>query len=105
MSKIRSELLARCIGDLYSDAELLQYLEPLENDPNYTIKQMIALVEREDLDSCVMKIILDFTDLHGRNAGVPNFVATYVWDKLSKHVSAMDAQNTRSVRRFQFFGP
>jgi hypothetical protein len=62
------------------------------------------LVEQEDLDSCLVKIILDFTDLHGRNDGVPNFVATYVWDKLSKHVSAMDAKNTKAVRRFQFFG-
>ncbi len=97
MSKIPSALLIQCIKDISVNQDVINHLESIEKSPNFTIKQIISLVERDDDEQCVIKIILDFTDLNGKNHNVPNILATYTWNKLSKEIHYLQMNKETSV--------
>ncbi len=107
MSKISPVLLSRCVADVFVNENIKEYIDPIKNDPNITIKQIIALIEKEESELCVIKIILDFTDLTGSNHEVPNALITYTWNKKSKHIQYIDTNSKttppRSITIGKFF--
>lgn len=96
MSKIPTALLIQCIKDISVNQDVIRHLESVENNSNFTIKQIISLIERDDHEQCVIKIILDFTDLNGKNQNVPNILATYTWNKLTKEIHYLQMNNETS---------
>ena len=99
MTKINPALLSRCVADVFVNEEIKKIIEPITKELRFTIKQIIALIEKEDQKLFFIKIILDFTDLNGSNHDVPNVLITYSWNKQTKVISYIDTNSKTSPLR------